>query len=154
MHSTHGKHAWAWRARYPDTVRPCQPSTLTTQDAPLLVNPWPSWHKYSWMAEFVRQIPNAQANTIETVKLAIAARELLLKHAKKYDIDFNVEHRGILHFYSNEKDFRHAEGVNKLYAEVCEGGGGGGVSPCTYLPYTLRAWGAFSSAHPLRTSHA
>jgi len=58
------------------------------------------------MAEFVRQIPNAQDNTVETVKLAIAARELLLKHAAKYDIDFNVEHRGILHFYSNEKEYR------------------------------------------------
>ena len=37
---------------------------MAPQDAPLLVNPWPSWHKYSWMAEFVRQIPNAQVNTI------------------------------------------------------------------------------------------
>lgn len=90
---------------------------MLQKDAPLLVNPWPSWHKYSWMAEFVRQIPNAQDNTIETVKLAIAARELLLKHAAKYDIDFNVEHRGILHFYSNEKDYRHAESVNKLYSQ-------------------------------------
>ena len=36
------------------------PRPLALQDAPLLVNPWPSWHKYSWMAEFVRQIPNAQ----------------------------------------------------------------------------------------------
>ena len=26
--------------------------------APLLVNPSPSWHKYSWMAEFMSNIPN------------------------------------------------------------------------------------------------
>jgi len=86
-------------------------------DAPLLMNPWPSWHKYSWMAEFVSQIPHYKANTIETVKLAISARELLLEHAKTYDFDFNAEHRGILHFYSTEKEYRHAEKVTKLYAE-------------------------------------
>ena len=67
-------------------------------DAPLLMNPWPSWHKYSWCAEFVAQIPMYKANTVETVRLAIQARELLLKHAEDYNFDFNAEHRGILHF--------------------------------------------------------
>jgi len=86
-------------------------------DAPLLMNPWPSWHKYSWMAEFVSQIPNYRAHTVETVRLAIAARELLLAHADKYGIDCNFEHRGILHFYGSEKEYRHAEQVNLLYAE-------------------------------------
>ena len=80
------------------------------KDAPLLMNPLAdiSWHKYSWMAEFLRQIPNYRSNTVDTVKLAIAARELLLKHAKTYDFDFNPEHRGILHFYSDPKEFEHA----------------------------------------------
>ena len=32
------------------------------RDAPLLMNPLPSWHKYSWLAEFVAQIPNYRAN--------------------------------------------------------------------------------------------
>jgi hypothetical protein len=53
-------------------------------DAPLLMNPWPCWHKYSWMAEFVSQIPKYKANTVETVRLAISARQLLLEHAKQY----------------------------------------------------------------------
>ena len=86
-------------------------------DAPLLMNPWPSWHKYSWCAEFVAQIPMYKANTVETVRLAIQARELLLKHAEDYNFDFNAEHRGILHFYMGEKDYQHAEYVTKLYAE-------------------------------------
>ena len=79
------------------------------KDAPLLMNPLAdiSWHKYSWMAEFMAQIPNYRSNTIDTVKLAIAARELLLKHAKTYDFDFNPEHRGILHFYSDKKELVH-----------------------------------------------
>ena len=90
---------------------------MLSSDAPLLVNPMPSWHKYSWMAEFVSQIPNYKAHTVETVRLAIAARELLLSHAEKYNIDCNFEHRGILHFYSTEKEYKHAEKVNELYAE-------------------------------------
>ena len=47
---------------------------MMRRDAPLLMNPSPSWHKYSWMAEFVYNIARYRANTIETVRLAIAAR--------------------------------------------------------------------------------
>ena len=36
--------------------------------APLLLNPKPSWHKYSWLAEFVGAIPKYRENTIQTVK--------------------------------------------------------------------------------------
>lgn len=90
---------------------------MLRSDAPLLVNPWPTWHKYSWMAEFVGQIPKYRENTIETVRLAIAARELLLKHAETYKIDCNFEHRGILHFYKNEADYKTAEKVNEMYVE-------------------------------------
>jgi D-amino-acid dehydrogenase len=86
-------------------------------DAPLLMNPMPSWHKYSWMAEFVAQIPRYRQNTIDTVRLAIAAREHLLEGAEKYGFDFNVERRGILHFYGTTKEYKHAEQVTKLYAE-------------------------------------
>ena len=72
---------------------------MTQRDAPLLVNPTPSWHKLSWMSEFVSQIPNYRSNTIDTVKLAITARELLIQHAEAYGFDFNREDRGILHVY-------------------------------------------------------
>ena len=36
---------------------------MLRRDAPLLMNPTPSWHKYSWMAEFVRHIPDYRQNT-------------------------------------------------------------------------------------------
>ena len=39
---------------------------IFTPGAPLLVNPKPSWHKLSWMAEFVRAIPEYEENTITT----------------------------------------------------------------------------------------
>ena len=85
--------------------------------APLLVNPKPSWHKYSWMAEFIGSIPQYRANTIETVRLAIAAREHLKDNAAREGFAFDCEDRGILHVYDNKKDFDHATKVNALLAE-------------------------------------
>ena len=85
--------------------------------APLLVNPKPSWHKYSWMAEFIAHIPHYRQNTVDTVKLAIAAREQLKSSAKKEGFEFDIEERGILHIYNNKKEYDHATQVNKLLAE-------------------------------------
>ena len=85
--------------------------------APLLVNPKPSWHKYSWMAEFVGNIPGYRKNTIETTKLAIAARKHLSEHAEKEGFDFSCETRGILHVYDDPKEFNHATKVNELLAQ-------------------------------------
>jgi D-amino-acid dehydrogenase len=78
---------------------------MLTRDAPLLLNPLPIWHKYSWLGEFLRQIPNFRANTVETVRLAIAARQHLFAIAEREGIDFDLERRGILHFYRTAKDF-------------------------------------------------
>ena len=75
---------------------------MMRRDAPLLVNPMPSWHKYSWMAEFVGNIGNYKKNTIETVRLAIEARKHLFAMAEREEIDFDLEKRGILHFYRDK----------------------------------------------------
>lgn len=87
---------------------------MFTRDAPLLLNPRPSWHKYSWIGEFLRQIPNYRANTIETVRLAIAAREHLFGIADKEGIAFDHETRGILHFYATRSEHNAATRVNEL----------------------------------------
>ena len=86
-------------------------------DAPLLVNPRPTLHKMRWMAEFLGNIPNYKANTVETVRLAIAARAVLFEMAAREGIDFDLERRGILHFYDRAKDLEHARRVNLLLAE-------------------------------------
>lgn len=83
-------------------------------DAPLLLNPSPSWHKYSWLAEFAAQIPRYRANTIVTVKLALQARQHLFAMAEREGIDFNHEKRGILHVYADRASFLQAERVNEL----------------------------------------
>ena len=90
---------------------------MFSADAPLLMNPSPSWHKYSWMAEFLANIPRYEDNTVKTVKLAIAAREHMFETAREAGIDFDLERRGILHVYKTKKDFDHAARVSELYAK-------------------------------------
>jgi D-amino-acid dehydrogenase len=87
------------------------------RDAPLLINPRPSWHKYSWMGEFVAAIPKHRANTIATTRLAIAARSALLSMAAREGIDFDLQQRGILHVYRDEQSFRSASSVNTMLVE-------------------------------------
>jgi D-amino-acid dehydrogenase len=90
---------------------------LFRRDAPLSLNLTPSWHKYSWLAEFVGNIRHHRANTIATTRLAIEARQHLLAMAEKAGIDFDVVQRGILHIYHNEKDFNVAAKSNLLLRE-------------------------------------
>ena len=85
-------------------------------DAPLLINPKPSWHKYSWMAEFIANIPHYKKNTISTVQMAIAARTFLKAHAEREGFGFDCEERGILHIYKKQADFDHARKVTALLA--------------------------------------
>ena len=85
--------------------------------APLLVNPKPSWHKLSWMAEFVAAIPRHEENTVTTVRLAIEARGHLLRIAAEAGIDFDLEQRGILHFYATKAEFEQARRVSMLLAQ-------------------------------------
>jgi D-amino-acid dehydrogenase len=85
-------------------------------DAPLLVNPKPSWHKLSWFTEFMAAIPQYEKNTTETARLAIAAREHLFSWAKEEGIDFDLKEQGILHIYRDKAGFDHAANVSKLLA--------------------------------------
>jgi D-amino-acid dehydrogenase len=87
---------------------------MLSKDAPLLMNPKPSWHKYSWMAEFVMNIPNYEKNTIATTKLAIEARKRMFEIATEENIDFDLEKRGILHIYRSKYGYDHAVKVNRL----------------------------------------
>lgn len=101
-------------------------------DAPLLMNPMPSWHKYSWMAEFLANIANYRANTIETTRLAIQARDYMFSVAAREGIDFNHETRGILHIYRDKASFDGAARTNELYVE-------GGLERRAVTPDEMRA---------------
>ena len=90
---------------------------MLKSDAPLLVNPKPSWHKLSWFAEFIVNMPHYRRNTIETARLAVAAREHLFAWARDEGVDFDLKKEGILHIYRDKKGFDHAGEVSKLLAK-------------------------------------
>lgn len=101
-------------------------------DAPLLVNPKPSWHKLSWFAEFVAAMPQYEKNTTETARLAIAAREFLFEWAQEEGIDFDLKKQGILHIYRDKAGFDQAANVSKLLAA-------GGLERQAVSPEEMRA---------------
>ncbi len=105
---------------------------MLRSDAPLLVNPKPSWHKLSWFAEFIAAIPHYNKNTVETARLAIAARQHLFAWAEEEGIDFDVKHKGILHIYRDKAGFEHAAAVSKLLAQ-------GGLARRAVTPAEMRA---------------
>ena len=100
--------------------------------APLLVNPRPSWHKLSWMAEFIAAIPRHEENTVTTVRLAIEARGHLQRMAAEAGIDFDCEERGILHFYETKADFDAAARTSALLAK-------GGLERRAVTPQEMRS---------------
>lgn len=87
---------------------------MLRKNAPLLLNPKFSWHKYSWLAQFMAQIPNYRDNTIATTRLAIEARQHLFDMADAEGIDFDLERRGILHIYHDAASFDTARRSNAL----------------------------------------
>jgi D-amino-acid dehydrogenase len=105
---------------------------MLKNDAPLLVNPKPSWHKLSWFAEFVSNIPHYRSNTIETARLAVAARQHLFAWAQAENIDFDLKKQGILHIYRDKAGFDHAGEVSKLLAA-------GGLPRRAVTPDEMRA---------------
>lgn len=105
---------------------------MLKSDAPLLVNPRPSWHKFSWFAEFIASMPHYRRNTIETARLAVAAREHLLGWAAAEGIDFDLKQQGILHIYRDKKGFDHAGQVSDLLKR-------GGLARRAVTPAEMRA---------------
>jgi D-amino-acid dehydrogenase len=105
---------------------------MLRNDAPLLVNPKPSWHKLSWFAEFIAAMPHYRDNTVATARLALAARDNLFRWADDEGIEFNLKREGILHIYRDRAGFEHAAGVSKLLAE-------GGLTRRAVTPDEMRA---------------
>ncbi|MCO7247273.1 MULTISPECIES: D-amino acid dehydrogenase [unclassified Halomonas] len=105
---------------------------MLRNDAPLLVNPRPSWHKLSWFGEFIAAIPKYAANTTETARLAIAAREHLFQWAKDEQIDFDLKQKGILHIYRDKAGYDHAAKVSQLLSQ-------GGLERQPVTPEEMRA---------------
>ncbi len=105
---------------------------MLKSNAPLLVNPLPTWHKLSWFAEFVAAMPHYERNTIATARMAVAARQHLFAWAQEEGIDFDLKKQGILHIYRNKNGFDHAGRVSQLLAK-------GGLPRRAVTPQEMKA---------------
>lgn len=105
---------------------------IFTRSAPLLLNPKPSWHKMSWLAEFIGAIGKYEPNTIETVRLALAARRRLFEIAEAEGIDFDLAKRGLLHVYRDTASLAHARAANAMLLR-------GGLERTEVTPAEIRA---------------
>ena len=91
---------------------------MLRKDAPLLVHPAPTWHKLSWMFEFVMAARSYEENTIATARMAIEARAHLIQMAEDEGFDFDLEKRGILHVYETKGEYDHAVRVDAMYRKA------------------------------------
>lgn len=90
---------------------------MLKKDAPLLFNPTPSWRKAKWVGGFLMETiaGNYEKNTLETIRLGLRARELYYEIADAEGFNFDLEKRGILHFYRDEKYLKAAEASCALF---------------------------------------
>ena len=91
---------------------------LLKDDAPLKFNPSFSLDKYSWMYRFIRNISKAEHNTSKTCEWALKAHSLYKQIAIEENIHFDMVERGILHIYTDQKEFDNAREVNKIYRKA------------------------------------
>jgi D-amino-acid dehydrogenase len=61
-------------------------------------------------------MPHYRRNTVETTRLAVAARAHLFAWARAEGVDFDLKKEGILHIYRDKQGFDHAGEVSKLLA--------------------------------------
>lgn len=90
---------------------------ILDENAPLLVNPKPSWPKIKWMTKFLLNtaLNKYESNTVKTIELGLRARELYYAIAEQEGIDFDLRKQGILHFYKDEKLYQSALKACDLY---------------------------------------
>ena len=92
---------------------------MVRKDAPLLVRPLPTYSKVRWLTKFLYNTWKGESeyNTLETIKLGLAARELYLDIAEEEGIEFDLTKKGILHFYRDDEYFERAKKSLDVYTK-------------------------------------
>lgn len=81
--------------------------SLGKEDAPLLYRFRAEWLQWKWGMNFLRECTPARTvhNIHQIVAIAEYSRQTLQAVRAEVDIDYDCLTRGILHFYTNQKDF-------------------------------------------------
>lgn len=93
---------------------------LGKEDAPLLYRFRPEWLQWRWGIEFLRQCtPAHTANNIrQIVAIAEYSRQALQAVRAETHIEYDAVTKGILHFYTDEKEFQNSLPSAQLMREL------------------------------------
>jgi len=93
---------------------------LGKEDAPLLYRFRPEWLQWKWGLNFLRECTPARTadNIRQIVAIAEYSRQTLQAVRAETGIDYDHLTRGILHFYTDEKDFEESLPAAKLMREL------------------------------------
>ena len=93
---------------------------LGREDAPLLFRPRADWLQWRWGMAFLRECTPARTahNIRQIVALAEYSRQTLQAVRAETGISYDCETRGILHFYTDEEEFRQSLPAAQLMREL------------------------------------
>jgi len=93
---------------------------LGQEDAPLLYRFRPEWLQWRWGMHFLRECTPARTarNIRQIVAISEYSRQTLQELRKTTGLDYDCLTRGILHFYTNPKDFEESLPAAKLMREL------------------------------------
>lgn len=93
---------------------------LGQEDAPLLFRLRPEWLQWIWGLSFLRECTPARtaANIRQIVAMAEYSRQTLQQVRAETDIPYDCLTRGILHFFTDEKEFQHSLPAAALMREL------------------------------------
>jgi D-amino-acid dehydrogenase len=93
---------------------------LGQEDAPLLFRLRPEWLQWKWGMSFLRECtPGRTAHNIrQIVAISEYSRQALQAVRAETGIDYDYLTRGILHFYTDKKDFEESLPAAKLMREL------------------------------------
>ena len=93
-------------------------SLINKKHSPLIINPYPSLSKLSWLYKFIQNIKNNEKITYKICKMAINSINLYSKIQKKELLNFDKLDKGIIHLYRNKKHTKNAEHINTIYRKA------------------------------------
>lgn len=93
---------------------------LGREDAPLLFRPRADWLQWRWGLAFLRECTPARTahNIRQIVALAEYSRQTLQTVRAETGIAYDCETRGILHFYTDEREFQQSLPAARLMREL------------------------------------
>lgn len=93
---------------------------LGKEDAPLLFRFRPEWLQWRWGLAFLKQCThkNTTNNIRQIIAIAEYSRLVLQSVRKETQLDYDALTKGILHFYTDEKEFQQSLNAAQLMREL------------------------------------